>query len=288
MVRHLSWAIMLAASDHWTDLKRDAATGIETLRAHFTGHAYDPHDHDEMAVGVTEQGVQTFRCRKRLNASTPGHAVLIEPGETHDGEALDAAGFTYAMVYLPTGWLAAETQVLAAHRATPGEIGFRETVSEDTRVARSIARAFRMLHDQEARLARDAALTNLVGALAGHAAQVTTRRTPRPHPVARRARDALSRHMSDDIGLDQLAALAGADRFRLTRLFREAYERSPHAYLIQLRLKTARRRLAAGDSPAQTAAACGFSDQSHLGRWFRRAYGMTPAAYRRICTNLPD
>jgi AraC-like DNA-binding protein len=279
---------MPAASDHWTDLKRDAVTGIETLRAHFTGHAYDPHDHDEMAVGVTEQGVQTFRCRKRLNASTPGHAVLIEPGETHDGAALDPEGFTYAMIYLPTSWLRAEIQALAADRSARGEIGFRHTVSQDAGVARSIARAFRMLHDQEARLARDAALVDLVGALAGHAAQPPARRAARPHPVARRARDALKRHMSDDIGLDRLAALAGADRFRLTRLFREAYERSPHAYLVQLRLKAARRQLAAGDSPAQTAAACGFADQSHLGRWFRRAYGLTPAAYRRICTNLPD
>lgn len=279
---------MSAASDHWTDLKRDAATGIETLRAHFTGHAYDPHDHDEMAVGVTVQGVQTFRCRKRLNASTPGRAVLIEPGETHDGAALDPAGFTYAMIYLPTEWLAAEIEALAADRAAPPQIGFRETVSEDADVARSIARAFRMLHGGELRLGRDAALAELVGALAGHAAPGPVRRAPRPHPVARRAREALHRRMSDDIGLEDLARAAGADRFRLTRLFREAYERSPHAYLVQLRLKAARRRLAAGESPAQTAAACGFADQSHLGRWFRRAYGMTPAAYRRICTNLPD
>ena len=279
---------MPAASDRWTDLKRDAATGIETLRAHFTGHAYDPHDHDEMAVGVTEQGVQTFRCRKRLNASTPGHAVLIEPGETHDGEARDAAGFTYAMVYLPTAWLAAETDALAADRRAARTIGFRHTVSDDTVLARAIARTFAMLHDGEARLGRDAALTGLVAALAGHAAPAPARRSPRPHPVARRAREALDRRMADDIGLDDLAKAAGADRFRLTRLFSEAYERSPHAYLVQLRLKAARRQLAAGETPAATAAACGFADQSHLGRWFRRAYGMTPAAYRRICTNLPD
>jgi AraC-like DNA-binding protein len=278
---------MPAASDHWTDLKRDAATGIETLRAHFTGHAYDPHDHDEMAVGVTEQGVQTFRCRRRLNASTPGHAVLIEPGETHDGAALDPAGFTYAMIYLPTVWLAAETRALAADRAAR-EIGFRETVSEDARLARSIARAFHMLHEEEARLGRDAALADLVGALGGQVARGPGRRAPRAHPVARRAREALHQRMSEDIGLEDLARAAGADRFRLTRLFREAYERSPHAYLVQLRLKAARRRLAAGETPAQAAAACGFADQSHLGRWFRRAYGTTPAAYRRICTNLPD
>lgn len=269
-------------SDDWTQLRRDAATGIETLRAHFGGHAYDPHDHDEMAVGVTEQGVQTFRCRRRLNASTPGHAVLIEPGETHDGAAMTPGGFTYRMVYLPTDWLADELSALGA-----GQVGFSQTVSEDPGLSRAIARAFSMLHGREARLGRDAALADLAQALAGQATPIA-RRAPRPHPVARRAREALAADIGADIGLAELSARAGADRFRLTRLFRDAYGRSPHAYLVQLRLKAARRALAAGQSPAHAAAACGFADQSHLGRWFRRAYGLTPAAYRRICTDVPD
>lgn len=271
-----------ASDDHWTELRRDPLTGIETLRAHFEGHAYDPHDHDEVAVGVTEQGVQTFRCRRRLNASQPGHAVLIEPGETHDGEAVVPGGFTYRMVYLPPAWLADE----AAGGGVVG--GFSQTVSEDPMLAGAIDRAFRMLHGREARLGRDAALADLAGALAGQAPDAGAKRAFRPHPIARRARDALAANLSGDIGLADLSAAAGADRFRLTRLFREAYGRSPHAYLVQLRLKAARRALAAGDSPARAAADCGFADQSHLGRWFRRAYGLTPAAYRRICSNLPD
>ncbi len=134
----------------------------------------------------------------------------------------------------------------------------------------------------------DAALVDLVQALSDQAPRGEARRSGRPHPAARRARDALAANLAGDIGLADLADAAGADRFRLTRLFREAYGRSPHAYLVQLRLKAARRALAAGESPARAAADCGFADQSHLGRWFRRAYGLTPAAYRRICTNLPD
>jgi len=270
------------ANQDWTDLRRDAATGIETLRARFLGHAYDPHDHDEVAVGVTEQGVQTFRCRRRMNASVPGHAVLIEPGETHDGEAQVEGGFTYRMIYLPTEWLAGE---VAALEGRP--IGFAQTVSEDPRLAGAIDRAFRRLHLGEARLGRDEALAGLAQALAGVDAGAP-RRAQRPHPAARRARELLQDDLTADPGLAEVAARAGADRFRLTRLFREAYGRSPHAYLVQQRLKAARRALAAGAAPAQAAADCGFSDQSHLGRWFRRAYGLTPAAYRRICTNVPD
>src|SRR5471032_2245584 len=50
-------------AQNWIDLKQDAESGIETIRAHFEGHAYDPHWHDSYLVGVTEQGVQQFNCR---------------------------------------------------------------------------------------------------------------------------------------------------------------------------------------------------------------------------------
>ena len=35
----------------WVDLKQDADTGIEVIRAHFEGHAYDPHWHDSYLIG---------------------------------------------------------------------------------------------------------------------------------------------------------------------------------------------------------------------------------------------
>ncbi len=111
---------------------------------------------------------------------------------------------------------------------------------------------------------------------------------PRLPLVAQRARDYLHAHVDRDIGLDDLAAVCGVDRFRLSRAFKSAFGLAPHAYLIQLRLAKARQQLARGDSPAAVACALGFADQSHLGRWFRRAYGMTPAAYRRGRTNVPE
>jgi hypothetical protein len=90
---------------NWLTARRDAETGIESLRAHFSGHAYDPHDHDDMLIGYTEQGVQRFQCHRSLHTSVPGRAILIEPGALHDGHAPEAGGFTYAMLYLPQAWV---------------------------------------------------------------------------------------------------------------------------------------------------------------------------------------
>lgn len=54
-------------SDSWLTLKHDTDTGIESVSAHFKGHAYDPHDHDEVLLGVTQQGLQRFHCHRALH-----------------------------------------------------------------------------------------------------------------------------------------------------------------------------------------------------------------------------
>ncbi|MEX3686920.1 helix-turn-helix domain-containing protein [Paraburkholderia sp. BR14263] len=272
-------------NDHWLVARRDAQTGIESLRAHFSGHAYDPHDHDDMLIGYTEQGVQRFQCHRSLHTSVPGRAILIEPGALHDGHAPEPGGFTYAMLYLPQPWVEC-----AARRLNIAGLGgvvpaFGQTLVDDPRLTESICRAFLALYGEEGRLARDEALDCLLERLGGHLVDTTAAARP-ASPALARVRDLLHEHMSANIGLDELVDSSGIDRFRLTRLFQREFGTSPHAYLVRLRLRAARRLLAAGHTPARVAAEVGFADQSHLGRWFRRAYRMTPAAYRRMCARM--
>ncbi|TBU84425.1 AraC family transcriptional regulator [Phytopseudomonas dryadis] len=273
----------------WVDLAQDDETGIETIRAHFRGHAYDPHWHDAYLVGFTEQGVQQFHCRKVLHSSLPGQVFLLEPGELHDGHAPATEGFTYSMLYLDAQWI--EREMRALFEAVPADClpGFSATLASEPLLLAAVAQAFRALHGQELRIVRQSALDGLLARLSAH---LHWRRRLDPDPrlplVAQRARDYLHAHHAQDIGLDDLAAACDIDRFRLTRAFKAAFGLAPHAYLVQLRLARARNLLARGERPAQVAALLGFADQSHLGRWFRRAYGLTPAHYQRRCSNLPD
>lgn len=274
-------------NDHWLVARRDAQTGIESLRAHFSGHAYDPHDHDDMLIGYTEHGVQRFQCHRSLHTSVPGRAILIEPGALHDGHAPEPGGFTYAMLYLPQPWVERAARRLNIAGLAGVEAAFGQTLVDDPRLTDAIRRAFLALYGEEGRLARDEALDRLLEHLGGHLLDKTAAAAPAP-PALARVRDLLHEHMGANIGLDELVDSSGIDRFRLTRLFQREFGTSPHAYLVRLRLRAARRLLAAGRTPAQVAAEVGFADQSHLGRWFRRAYRMTPATYRRMCEDRLD
>ncbi|MGR6736139.1 AraC family ligand binding domain-containing protein [Pseudomonas chlororaphis] len=274
---------------NWIDLAQDADTGIETLRAHFTGHAYDPHWHDSYLVGVTEEGVQQFHCRRERFHSTPGKVFLLEPGEIHDGDAPTEGGFTYRMLYLDPQWLERELSALFEEAPADSQLSFANTLASDQRLAQATSNAFHSLHHGELRIVRQSAMDQLLDQLTGHLHwRKRYHQDPRLPLVAHKARDYLHAHAQQDISLDELGAVCGVDRFRLTRAFKAAYGLPPHAYLVQLRLAKARRLLARGAQPAEVAMALGFADQSHMGRWFVRAYGLTPAAYRKRCSNLPD
>jgi AraC-like DNA-binding protein len=275
---------------NWIDLKQDATSGIETMRAHFDeGHAYDPHWHDSYLVGLTEQGVQQFNCRRQQHNSTPGKVFLLEPGDIHDGNAPDVAGFTYRTLYIDPHWLDRELRAMFDETPDGTKLSFAATLANDPCLANATAHAFTALHHEELRIVRQTALDGLLSSLTDHLHWRTLiNPDPRLPLVAQRAREYLHSHMSQDIGLDDLARETGVDRFRLTRAFKAAFGLAPHAYLIQLRLARARRLLARGEQPVAVAATLGFADQSHLGRWFQRAYRMTPADYRRRCSNLPD
>lgn len=265
-------------------LVRDPATGIEAIRARFTGHAYDMHRHDEWLVGVTERGVQDFFCRGSRQRSTTGRTILIEPHEMHDGQAITQAGFRYCMLYLPQNWLRAQLAQLGMQLS-----GFRTTLCSDRPLGDAIRTACRTLEASSGRLANDAALDAVIERLRPYATGVAREIPAHRSLAARRARERLHDQLAEDYGADELARSAGAaDRFQLARAFRAAYGTSPHAYLLQIRLAAARRQLARGERLIDVAFACGFADQSHLGRCFRRAYGVTPGTYRDCCTGVPD
>jgi len=272
----------------WLELRRNDETSIESIHAHFRGHAYDEHDHDELLVGVTVQGLQRFNCHRFQHTSTPGRAILIEPGAIHDGHAIDDNGFTYMMLYLPQDWVSSMMQRRGLGDISRIESAFSHTLTDDRLLISAIQQAFFAIHQQEGRLARDQSLDGLVTLLSRHIIQKPQSLSNNSPQQIQKLREYLHENMASDVGLDELSHQLGIDRFRLSRQFKKHYGLSPHAYLVRLRLRTARVLLAKGVEPAMVADQVGFSDQSHMGRWFQRAYRLSPAAYQRRCTNILD
>jgi AraC family transcriptional regulator len=89
-------------------------------------------------------------------------------------------------------------------------------------------------------------------------------------------------HLSERIGLDDLAQEAALSRFHFLRAFAATTGQTPHQFLLDLRIEAARRWLATSDdSVAMVGRRSGFPNAKHFAATFRRRTGSSPTEYRR-------
>jgi AraC-like DNA-binding protein len=221
-----------------------------------------------------------WRYRGRDHLYRQGSIGIEEPGETH----------TCMRVYSPIRYcmlrLAPEVMMSAAAELGLKRIGFPVPLIGRPALYRTFSRFYDAAASPASALERQTRLTALLRALL--AESVEPEEDPAP-PAGRRAaevvREYLEAHLTEPVGLDELARVAGLSRFHLSRVFTGVYGLSPHAYQNQMRLRSIRERLRGGARLDRVEA--GFFDQSHLIRHFRDSMGMTPGTFATPDVVLP-
>jgi len=88
-------------------------------------------------------------------------------------------------------------------------------------------------------------------------------------------------HLSEPIGVSQMAAVSGYSRYHFTRLFEAAEGLPPARYVAMLRMERAVQLLREDQraSIAEIARRCGFKDVNYFCKVFRKATGTSPGAF---------
>ncbi len=252
--------------------------GMACLHARFTRHRYAMHTHATWVLGVIVAGAEAYTCQGRSYVAGPGQVCVVPPGAPHDG-APHADGYVYRMFYPSEGLMRAAAAEIGRGRS--GTPGLKDVLIDDHDLHARLAAAHRAFEAAGSRLAFDEALLDaLKHLLARHAGVAPAAVGDEPRRVAL-VKARLEAGLAEDVGLDDLATLAGCNRYHLVRAFKRATGMTPHAYLIDARVRAARRLLERGWAPASVADATGFADQSHLTRCFKARTGVAPGAYRR-------
>lgn len=100
-------------------------------------------------------------------------------------------------------------------------------------------------------------------------------------PGLQKAKDHARKHFAENIGVADLAKVAGYSRYHFSRLFAQSEGTSPAAYVADLRIRAAARLLRDTElSVGAIAGRCGFSDAAYFCRAFRHAVGVSPGEFR--------
>jgi AraC-like DNA-binding protein len=245
-----------------------------------SSYAIEPRGEYVFGV-VSEQPMQSQRGLQR-RVVQPGQVVAWDPSGAHSGTGVDGHAWASRLIIVEVGDLA---HLGGDHDADlPVDLEFPDPVITDAKLAQRFVQLHIALESVTTRLEQDERLAGWLRMLIeGHSTY-----RPSKGPLSSNDESALRTacaYLGDwpqrNIGLDELAAVAGIGKFRLIRLFRERTGLPPHALQIAHRVRTARRLLEAGATIADAAAATGFADQSHLHRHFQRSLGVTPGEYCR-------
>ena len=162
----------------WIDHGLD---GLQCLRATYVKHRFSPHVHGEFAIGVIERGAQRVRCRGGHEIMPERTVCVINPFETHTGQAATQAGWSYRMVYPGPGLMHRLSNQL--HGRDRGVPRFAGLVIRDT----WLMERFQTLHvvleeGRSSTLARESLLLSFLAALISRHSQEHASSMPMGEP----------------------------------------------------------------------------------------------------------
>ncbi|MBC8163883.1 MAG: AraC family transcriptional regulator [Roseiflexaceae bacterium] len=260
--------------DHYPQL-----AGLERLQARFRSHAFTRHAHDYYVIGIIRHGVQSFEYGQRHYVTPNGAMCIINPGETHTGQAVTEHGFDYQAIY-PSAALM-EQIASEVHGHSTQLPWFDAAVIVEPDLVAQLQRLHHVLDVPSSLLERE---TRLIAALTALVSRHTSIRRPAmpvryERPAVVQIRDYIEEHYGENISLSQIAKVIHLSPWYAARIFQQVYGLPPHAYLEGVRIRHARALLRQGRPLAWIAATTGFVDQSHFTRRFKRHLGSTPGQY---------
>ena len=268
----------LSASE-WSAFAAVPDLGLQALHAHYTKHEYDRHWHDFYVIGAVDRGAATFSLRGQRIIAPARTAMIINPGDAHDGKPLGPEGYEYSMLYIDECVIRRLAEELGSRASF---VALEQPIVDDQRTIGLIRRLNRAVIRNRNRAECDVRLVDLMRHLLARFASMRAHSLEDKSVDRRilRVRDFIHAHFAEPITTQSLAKASGLGRARLNELFRKAYGIPLHGYLNSVRMSEARNLLRTGLPSAEVALTVGLADQSHLIRRFKASAGVTPGEFR--------
>lgn len=272
----------------WRPIPRDAT---DVICGEGTVDELPIHGHEALRVMLPASRFAVVDATGADVVVRPGQLHVAAPLELQGARGLDGAACSMRVVLVPVGLLPGSSRCWES--TAPGR---RQFVADDAVLYAELWTLIGELRGPLVGLSSVTRLLRCIGRLLAGLGPPPPPPSP-PRAPARRVRrraDGVDRvgahlraHVAQNLSLDELAAVAGLNKFYLLRAFRRAYGFTPHGYQRQLRLAHAWQAIVNGHPLTRATYDAGFADQSHLTRQFAALFGVTPArCARQLVTPL--
>lgn len=259
--------------------RADDIGDVELLHARYFTWSFAKHTHEGFAVGVIEDGAESFYYRGATHTAAVGSLIVFNPNEVHTGQGADEYGWEFRIFYAGSELLQkAASELSGDWRDIPF---LAEPIIRDETVVKLMRSLHQTLEASNSTLERQSRfLWAFAHLIQRHADDLPTERPiGQERNAVRLVREYLEDNYARNVSLDEMAALAGLSSYHLIRVFRNEVGLPPHAYLQQVRIHRARQLLSTGTTLVEVAYDTGFVDQSHFTKQFKKLVGVTPGQY---------
>ena len=286
---HSSYADFYAASSYSRfshEVRRGGSFGLQTLSVEQGPHAFTDESTPVLLIGIRRR-IKPLPARYHLgdrwiSIDTSRPLTVVAPPRT--SVDYDIAGDHSLLILaipgdrlpeLPTGHCLVErlAPVYESPFQEPLLTGIAERLWQESREG-----------DAASTLFVDSGVIAILSLLLSKTrdpAPVTIRPRALGREKLRRVLDYIEDHLTTDLRLAELAAVACLSPFHFGRTFREAVGASPLRYVAERRVVRACALLTDPTmSMLSISLQCGFADGSHFATTFRRHRGMSPSAFR--------
>lgn len=257
-------------------LQLDQLDSLEILSANNYTNPFPLHFHDTFCISLISKG--TF-VENDCYATT-GSICITNPMELHANQCLHETGVSFKTFYISPDLIKSLNQgksVFFNDKVinNPGILNRLNEVA--TRAAEGMPDS-KLLQEQITELIKISSIDP-----AGTPPQISGKITE--------IKDHIKRNLNKKMQLDQLASIAGTDKYKLIRSFKKHTGLTPYGYVLLQRIEKSKKLLKQNAPLALIALDCGFYDQSHFNNYFREFTGTTPSKYQAAIyskTVLPE
>jgi len=263
----------LEKSKIWTN---KTFKGVELLSASYTKFKFTKHWHDELAIGVIEEGAEGLFYRGKNLIIPKRHIVAINPSEVHTGFSGAPNGWRYRMFYFNLKELNSQF----SNTDMPIDPIINRPMIYDEYLFHSLFQLHVSLENPSFELTKESLFTLALERLFR---QYGSAKKEKFNSICTTssylARDFIQDNFEFNPTLSELESISNCSKFQLIKSFKTIFGITPHQYLLLIKVKNAKNLLSKGLSCVDTSLACGFYDQSHFTRNFKKAFGISPSNY---------